>query len=173
MKTNTIFILISELEESSFNKMPNSKIPQISFQQLIGQHHEGFRKFSMEDIFIGTAATWPAIKERIEEYLQLSFLREGSLEIIYYSTFDSLTRFYTNDADNYFHFYDSCIRRTEIEQLVQSFPPTFACDFMNRSNEERALLSLISEGANQKVENREGGFDFLTISNSTPNVQCA
>gem|GEM_PF-4796184 len=41
----------------------------------------------MEDIFTGTSSTWPSKKERIEEYKQLAFLREGGLEIIYYSTF--------------------------------------------------------------------------------------
>ena len=173
MNTNTIFILVSDLEENSFSKMPRLKSPQISFQQLVGRHHEGSRKFSMEDIFIGTTATWPYIKQRIEEYLQLAYLREGSLEIIYYSAYDSLMRFYTNDADNYFHFYDACICRTEIEQLVQSFPTTFTCDFINRSNEEIEVLGLSAKDATQKVDKYGFGIDFLTISNSTPNEQWA
>jgi hypothetical protein len=127
----------------------------------------------MEDIFIGTTATWLSIKERIEEYLQLAYLREGSLEIIYYSSYDSLMRFYTNDADNYFHFYDACICRSEIEKLVQSFPTTFTCDFINRSNEEIEVLGLIADDATQKVNEYGFGIDFLTISNSMPNEQWA
>ena len=173
MKTNTIFILINELEESSFQRMPGQKMPLINFQQLIGANKSGIRKFCMEDIFIGATAEWSSIKERIEEYLELSMLREGKLEIIYYSSFDAITRMYTNSADDYFHFYDACIHRSEIKQLVESFPSTFECSFINRSNENLDMLDLNIELSDQERKSDTVRFDFLKMTNVTNNLVLA
>lgn len=173
MKTNTIFILINELEESSFNKMPRQKTPQINFQQLVGTKSGSMRQFCMEDVFVGSNATWTSIKERVEEYQELALLRDGKLEIIYCSAFDSVTRMYTNNADDYFHFYDACIQRDEIEQLVNSFPSTFDCSFINRSNEDISKLELHRESSEKGGEEGLLDFDFLKISNISNNIVLA
>lgn len=174
MKTNKIFILINELEESHFGKIPGLDSPSISFQNLLGCRYGEFLQFTVEDIFIGNSAKWGAIKERIEDYLQLSYLRKGKLEIIYCSIYDVLTRLYTNEADNYFHFFDNCIQRKEIETLIQSFPSSFDCKFINRSNE-----NIAEELADQEINNglcflnKPVNFNFLTISNQANYLQTA
>ena len=165
MKTNIIFILINELEESSFKRMPQQKLPPINFQQLVGANVGGTRKFCMEDIFIGANAEWSSVKERVEEYLELSLLREGKLEIIYCISFDVITRMCTNSADDYFHFYDDCIRRSEIKESVESFPSTFECSFINRSNENLDSLDLNAELSGQEKKSDALHFDFLKITN--------
>ena len=147
MKTHCIFILVNQLEEINSDTLPKLKQLDISVADLLSIRKKDSIKLAMEDIFIGSKATWKNIRSRIEEYQELSLLRDGKLEIIYYSIYDSLTRVYTDAADQYFHFYDHCIHRNEIEQMIEGFPPSFSCEFKNRSGEtsKSNILDLKSE----------------------------
>ena len=164
MKTHCIFILVNQLEEINSDTLPKLKHPCISITDLISIRKKNSLRLSMEDIFIGTKATWKNIANRIEEYQELSFLRDGKLDIIYYSIYDSLTRTYTDAADQYFHFYDHCIHRNEIEQLIEGFPPSFSCEFKNKSGEtsKSKILDIKSE---PKDTPNYFQFDFGFLSN--------
>ena len=172
MKTNKIFILINELEENQFGKMPGLKKPQISFQDLLSMNKNEMLSITLEDVFIGNSAKWKNIKDRIEDYLQLSYLREGKLEIIYYSAYDVLTRLYTNDAEKYFHFYDNCVQRKEIESLVENFPASFDCKFINRSN-EIVKKEIQSSKKLVQLTNSKDNHGFKTISNQSNYLRTA
>lgn len=174
MKTNKIFILINELKESHFGKVPGLEKPEISFQELLSLNEDEMVSITAEDIFIGSTAKWDTIKERIEDFYQLSYLREGKLDVIYYSIYDVLTRLYTNDADNYFHFYDNCVKRIEIEDIVQQFPSSFSCNFKNLSNENlKKELQVNEKGSVLRKASDVLNFDFLTITNKIARLQIA
>jgi len=172
MKTYKIFILINELEEFQFGKMPGLDRPEITFQDLLSMNKDESVSITVEDVFIGNSAKWGDIKERIEEYLQLAYLREGKLEIIYYSIYDILTRLYTNDADKYFHFYDECVQRNEIEELVKEFPSSFKCSLLNRSN-ENIKDTIAAEKEVKSITKTKVSSAFLTICNYTPYLKLA
>lgn len=169
MKTHCIFILVNQLEEINSDTLPKLKQLDISVADLLSIRKKDSIKLAMEDIFIGSKATWRNIQERIEEYLELSILRDGKLEIIYYSVFDPLTRLYTNDADDHFHFYDHCIHRNEIEQMIEGFPPSFSCEFKNRSGEtqKEKVLDVLS---NKSTDESYFNLDFLSIKSKPPQV---
>jgi len=172
MKTHRLFIMVNQLEEINSDTLPKLHNLNISVADLLSIRKKDSIKLAMEDIFIGSKATWKNIQSRIEEYQELALLREGKLEIIYYSIYDSLTRMYTDDADYHFHFYDNCIHRNEIEQLINSFPPTFSCEFKNRSGlqQKEKVLDSVKE-----KHNHESSFffdlDFLSINNKRPHFQ--
>ena len=171
MRINKIIILINELEEDHFRKMPELDRPEITFRELLSLNKNEMLTITQEDIFIGSRAKWSEISDRIEEYQQLALLRNGELEIVYYSIYDVLIRLYTNDADKYFHFFDTCVEKIEIAKLVNSFPPSFKCSFVNRSNENINMLT------NKKVELDQLGFlpfsRFLSSGNYFQNIQIA
>jgi hypothetical protein len=174
MKSNTIFILINELEENQQGRMPGLIRPKITFDDLLKLNEREGVQISRDDIFIGNSARWKDIKERIEDYLQLSFLRDGALEIVYFSIYDALTQLYTNDADKYFHFYDECVQQKEMEQLVHQFPASFKCKLINRSNEnvQEAIVSGQEKELESSVKSKIN-FNFLTISNFIPYLKLA
>jgi hypothetical protein len=166
MKSHRLFILVNQLEEINSDTLPKLHNLDISVADLLSIRKKDSIKLAMEDIFIGSKATWKNIQSRIEEYQELALLREGRLEIIYYSIYDSLTRMYTNDADYHFHFYDNCIHRNEIEQLINSFPSTFSCEFKNRSGEtkkEKVLETNSKETINKSFTYQ---FSFLSTCNN-------
>jgi hypothetical protein len=170
MKTHRLFILINQLEEINSDTLPRVHQPKISVADLLSIRKKDSIHLSMEDIFIGSKATWKNIKERIEEYLELSILRDGQLEIIYYSVFDSLTRLYTNDADYHFHFYDDCIHRKEIEQIINNFPSSFTCEFKNRSGETQKEKVLEVE-TKKAMDDSYFNLDFLSIKSKSLQLQ--
>jgi hypothetical protein len=174
MKTNKIFILINELEENQQGRMPGLPRPKITFDDVLKLNEREGVQISRDDIFMGNSARWKDIKERIEDYLQLSFLRDGELEIVYFSIYDALTRLYTNDADKYFHFYDECVQQREMEQLVHQFPATFKCKLINRSD-ENAQENIVGEEEKELERSAKSkiSLNFLTISNCVPYLKLA
>lgn len=172
MKTNKLIILINELEEHQMGSMPGLDHPCVTARDLVALNQSDSVQVLFEDVFVSEYAKWPAIKERIEEYLQLSFLREGRLEIVYFSIYDILTRLYTHDADQYFHFYDDCIKREEIEELVHAFPSTFPCRFVNRSN-DGANAVLIENETHSNSHVMRSFHKYLTISSAQQYMHCA
>ncbi|KAA3643642.1 MAG: hypothetical protein DWP98_13100 [Bacteroidetes bacterium] len=121
-KTYRMMIVVNEMKEfeSSFRSISNYQI--VSKAILLKSKIDCISTY--EDVFIGAGANWSEIKERIEEYRHLSYIRKGKLEIVYCSDFRERTKAFISDT-NYFHFYDTCIKREDILLELKAFQEEF------------------------------------------------
>ena len=121
MRTNRILIVANELIEST-----DGRICNISHQAIFRAYRESEKySLSWDDIFIGNRANWKAIRERIEEYILLSHLREGKLELVYFSPYDQVEKIYNSSFKDHLQFYDTSISIDDLKNLGDEFSSSF------------------------------------------------
>lgn len=81
-----------------------------------------------EDILQGEEASWEVVRDRMEEYLHLSYLRPGSLKVFYYSPVSDFFNEFNHDQ-NLINFYDCSVNKEQCRDLVNCFPESFKLSF--------------------------------------------
>ena len=156
MKTNRMIIVVDQMIEYE-DILKKSKT---SWHGLFRAHQESEAyTLSWEDIFIGSTACWKAIKERISEYAHLSHLRNGRLEILYYSQFDKEISLFNSSYQDYFQFCDESISVKEIEKLKADFNHGFDLEIKRLSDKK-----MIYE--NDKIEESVNAIPLFSLLTS-------
>lgn len=131
MKTNRMIVVVNELIESAHEEA----FSNISHQALFRAYRESEEySLSWDDIFIGSQANWREIKERLDEYVLLSHLRGGKLELVYFSLYDRVEKYYNSSFKSHLQFYDTSIAMEEMRILGNDFNPYFNFELLRLEN---------------------------------------
>lgn len=119
-KAHQMIIYVNELEEFETSITKKERRP-VSVLDLIHKTNSSVDKSILrEDIFIGQNAKFSMIKERIEEWQHLAFLRPVNLEINYACEFHPNTAKYSNKHSEYLHFFDECIMKSQLLNFLDN-----------------------------------------------------
>ena len=124
VKPNRMILIANQLEEH-----PEKERQEFLSLDALMKHarRQDESKLQREDIFIGESCKWENVKERIEEYKDLSFLREVHLEVFYYCPFSFINEKFVGEAAGYLHFFDRCVKAEKLDNLFGHLVSNFEC----------------------------------------------
>lgn len=135
-----IIVVVNELKEFSSSFRTKSKTSQISIAVLLNDSYN----LNREDVFIGSEANWTQIKERIEDFRHLSYLKSGKLELVYCGDFGEQTKQFRSDT-SYFHFFDECVKKEDLLLELKSLGAAFETELIIASVNDLTAKSSISK----------------------------